>query len=80
MHACQHLKSGKVKKHVKRDPTKGPIGAKSTKTGQKLTKSGQRVPQKQAKLKKTAKMKKWMKIEEEVKGERGARFARSGEI
>ena len=50
MHPCQHLKSRKVKKHVKWDPTKGPIGLKSTKNGQKSTKTGQRVPQKQAKL------------------------------
>jgi hypothetical protein len=31
LHACQHLKSRKVKKHVKWDPTKGPLGAKSAK-------------------------------------------------
>jgi hypothetical protein len=56
MHACQHLKSGKVKKHVKWDPTKGPLGAKSTKTGQKSTKSGESRGQNKRKLKKTAKM------------------------
>ena len=50
MHAWGYLKSGKVKKHVKRDPTKGPTGQKRTKNGQKSTKTGQRVPHKQAKI------------------------------
>jgi hypothetical protein len=31
MHACHHFESPKVKKHVKWDPTKGPLGAKSAK-------------------------------------------------
>jgi hypothetical protein len=35
MHACQHLKSGKVNKPVMWDPTKGPIGRKSTQKGVK---------------------------------------------
>jgi hypothetical protein len=36
LHACQHLKSRKVKKHVKWDPTKGPLGAKSAKKEPKI--------------------------------------------
>jgi hypothetical protein len=35
LHACQHLKSRKVHKPVKWDPTKGPLGAKSAKKGTK---------------------------------------------
>jgi hypothetical protein len=35
MHRSHHLESPKVKKHVKRDPTKGPIGRKSTQKGVK---------------------------------------------
>jgi hypothetical protein len=48
MHACQHLKSGKVKKHVKRDPTQGPLGAKIDQNGPKSTKSWKSRAHKQA--------------------------------
>jgi hypothetical protein len=48
MHACHHFQIVKVKKHVKWDPAKGPLGAKSTKTGQKSTKSWKSRAHKQA--------------------------------
>jgi hypothetical protein len=50
MHASQHFQIAKVNKTVKWDPTKGPTGQKWTKIGQKSTKTGQRVPPKQAKI------------------------------
>jgi hypothetical protein len=48
MRDTRHFQIEKVKKHVKWDPTKGPLGAKSTKIGQKSTKTAERRPQKQA--------------------------------
>jgi hypothetical protein len=48
MHASHHFESPKVKKHVKWDPTKGPIGAKIDQNGPKSTKSWKSRAHKQA--------------------------------
>jgi hypothetical protein len=48
MHACHHFQIVKVKKHVKWDPTKGPVGAKIDQNGPKSTKSWKSRAHKQA--------------------------------
>jgi hypothetical protein len=48
MHACHHFQIAKVHKTVFWRLMKGPIGLKSTKNGQKSTKTAERRPEKQA--------------------------------